>query len=416
MSEAPADADMSRCVHCGLCLNSCPTYLVTGLEAESPRGRIYFARAVDRGELPLSETIQQHWDLCLQCRACEAVCPSGVPYGRIMEHARAQVGAAPPAQRKRRWIRKMVLRQVVARPFALKIACWPARAWAGSRLSAWSARVGLLRRLPFLSQLPARPGRPFRPGDALAPPVVATGRMVLFTGCVMGELFGRVHRATGRLLARRGVACDAPEGQGCCGALHAHDGDLDFARTLARRTIEAFEPSDPAPIVVNSAGCGAAMKEYGDLLDGDPAWAERATHFASRVRDLSEILADLPAVPARHDGSVSYQHPCHLAHAQGVREQPLRLIDGVEGCERVENAGDDVCCGAAGIYSLVQPEMSRELRNRKAESFRSSGAGTIVTANPGCQMQYASAAAGTGTRVEHLAEFLDDAERRARQG
>ena len=418
--EAPTDADLSRCVHCGLCLNSCPTYLVTGLEAESPRGRIYLARAIESGELPLTETIQQHWELCLQCRACEAVCPSSVPYGRIMEHARAQLDADAPAGKGERRIRKLLLRHVIAKRPVLRMAMLPARIMAQRPLRSLARRSGILRLAPPLqrleAQLPHRVGRPFRPGGKLAQPAApSAGEAVLFVGCVMGELFGRVHRATGRLLARRGIACSAPEGQGCCGALHAHDGDLSYARKLARQTIDAFEPSDPAPVVVNSAGCGAAMKEYGDLLKDDPDYRERAQAFSGRVRDLSEVLAEAAAVPARYEGTASYQHACHLAHAQRIREQPAMLVSNVSGCKQVSTGGEDVCCGAAGIYSIVQPEMSAELRARKAEGFARADPGVVVTANPGCQMQYEAAVreAGTGARVMHLAEFLDAAEQRA---
>jgi glycolate oxidase iron-sulfur subunit len=418
-ADAPEDADLSRCVHCGLCLNSCPTYLVTGLEAESPRGRIYLARAVDRGDLPLTETVQAHWDLCLQCRACEAVCPSSVPYGRIMEHARAQVDAAPPSQRGQRRLRKLLLRQVIARPAVLRLAMLPARVAAQKpvrRIIRGSRILRLVAPLDRLeAQLPELVGKPFRAGDELPQPAVSTGTAVLFVGCVMGELFGRVHRATGRLLARRGIGCTAPEEQGCCGALHAHDGDLAFARRLARRTIDGLEATAPATIVVNSAGCGAAMKEYGDLLVGDPDYAERARAFSARVRDLSEVLADLPPVPARFEGSATYQHPCHLAHAQRIRTQPAALMAQVEACVQVDTAGSDICCGAAGIYSLVQPEMSAQLRGRKASEFAEHRPDVVVTANPGCQLQYEAAVreAGVASRVMHLAEFLDEAERRA---
>lgn len=418
--DAPADADLSRCVHCGLCLNACPTYLVTGLEAESPRGRIYLARAVDQGELPLTETIQQHWEFCLQCRACEAVCPSSVPYGRIMEHTRAQLDAGAPADRPQRFVRKLLLRHVIANPIALRVAMLPARIAARPAIRGLVRRSRVLRLLGPLArletQLPRRVGKPFRAGDPLAKPRgTVGGSAVLFVGCVMGELFGRVHRATGRLLARRNIACTAPEGQGCCGALHAHDGDLAYARKLARQTIDAFEASSPHPIVVNSAGCGAAMKEYGDLLSGDATYRERAKAFSARVRDLTEVLADAPQIEARFDGAASYQHPCHLAHAQRIREQPAALMAGVSGCAQVQGEGDDICCGAAGIYSLVQPEMSAQLRSRKAEQFAKDRPDVVVTANPGCQMQYEAAVreADIPSRVMHLAEFLDEAERRA---
>ena len=265
-SEAPAVEDLSKCVHCGLCLNACPTYVITGLELESPRGRIHLAKSVGEGRIELTPAVQSHWDLCLQCRACEAVCPSGVPYGRIMEHTRAQLDAAAPAHRPQRKLRKLLLRNVIARPRVLAWAMLPARKLADSSIRRLAVRTGVLRLFGPLAnaerQLPPRIGPPFRPGDALARPTVADGEAIVFTGCVMGELFGNVHRATGRVLARNGIAPSAPVGQVCCGALSAHDGDIDFARAQARKNIDALQGS--ASIIVNSGGCGAAMKDYGD--------------------------------------------------------------------------------------------------------------------------------------------------------
>lgn len=419
--EAPTTEDLSRCVHCGLCLSSCPTYLVTGLEVESPRGRIHFAKLIDEGRSELTPAIARHWDLCLQCRACEAVCPSGVAYGRIQEHARAQLSGRPGGRVQRK-LRRLMLRNVIARPRVLAAAMTPARWWANAQLRETVRRTGVLRLMGRLGtgerQLPSRMGRPFRPGEVLAQPAEARERALLFSGCVMGELFGEVHRATGRVLARAGVAVEAPAEQSCCGALHAHDGDLEFARKLARRNVAAFEGSD-LPIVVNSAGCGAAMKEYGDLLSGDPRWAARARAFAARVKDPSEYLAVVGAGgPGRLAGRMAYQDACHLAHAQGIREQPRELLRGIAGCDLVETAGADVCCGAAGIYSLVQPEMSARLRSRKAEQFREAKPDIVVTANPGCQMQYTAAVAEAGieARVMHLMEVLDEAQAAEEQG
>lgn len=417
-SEAPALADLAKCVHCGLCVNACPTFTVTGLETESPRGRIAFARAIAEGEASLTPAVQGHWELCLQCRACEAVCPSGVPYGRIMEHARAQLDARPPRGRFQRRLRRFLLRRVIARPRVLAVLIAPARWYAGSLVRrAWRrlpvSRVGRFGSLE--SQLPRNPGRRFPAGAPLPDVPGATQSAILFTGCVMGELFGNVHRATARVLARAGVQAVAAASQGCCGALHAHDGDLEFARRLARRNIDGLEDDAGTPIVVNSAGCGAAMKEYGDLLSGDPLYAERARRFAVRVRDATEFAASFDPAPARFAGRVSYQDPCHLAHAQRIREAPRALLGGINGCELVETEGADMCCGAAGIYSLVQPAMSATLRARKADQFRKHRPDAVVTANPGCQMQYEAAVreAGIDARVLHVIELLDESQARA---
>ena len=410
VEDAPDTADLAKCVHCGLCVNACPTYAITGLEVESPRGRIHLARAVAEDRIPLTEAVQGHWELCLQCRACEAVCPSGVPYGRIMERARAQLDAAPPSRGWERRLRRFALRNVVARPRVLAAMLAPVRWFARSPLRGLVRASGVLRLARPLGRLEAqlgRPGRPFRPRDA-----AGAGDVALFTGCVMGELFGDVHRASVRVLERSGANVFAPRGQGCCGALSAHDGDLEQARGLARANIAALEASGARTIVVNSAGCGAAMKEYGELLAEDAEFAERAEAVAAQVVDFSEYLAgqDLPA--GRLGARIAYQDACHLAHAQGISEEPRALLGAIEGCELIETEGADMCCGAAGIYSLIQPAMSGELRARKAAQFREHRPDVIVTANPGCQMQYEAAVreAGIEARVLHLADALDEAQ------
>lgn len=417
-AAAPDDADLSRCVHCGLCVNSCPTYIVTGQEGESPRGRIYLARSVSEGRIPVTAAVQEHWDLCLQCRACEAVCPSGVPYGRIMEHVRAQVAEAPKRKRASYRLRRLLLRHVVARQRVLAAALAPVRLLANSPLRQVARGTVLKYAGPLArgeAQLPPRIGRPVRPGQRLPRPKGDAEPVTLFTGCVMGEVFGDVHRASARVLARAGAAADATPGQVCCGALHAHDGDLEFARELARRNIDALDHGQP--IIVNSAGCGAAMKEYGDLLAEDEAYAERAQTFAARVQDLTEYLAKRDNLAAATlDARVTYQDPCHLAHAQRIRREPRELLAQVSGCEMVETGGSDRCCGAAGLYSVVEPKMSGELRARKAEEFREAAPEVVVTANPGCQMQYEAAVreAGVPARVLHIAQLLDEAQRNAR--
>ncbi len=409
-AEAPAAEDLARCVHCGLCLTACPTYLVTGLEAESPRGRIQLARLIADGRAELNATVQEHWALCLQCRACEAACPSGVPYGRIQEHARAQVQAAPAAGRVALRLRRLLLRQVVARPTVLAAAMAPVRWFATSRVRRLMRPLLRGRLAELERQLPANQGGPLRKvgeGDGAA----AEETVQLFAGCVMRELFGEVHRATVRVLRQAGARVELAPGQRCCGALHAHEGDMAFARRLAKANIAAFEGTS-GPIVVNSAGCGAALKEYPGLLAGEAGWAERAQAFAARVRDFAEWLTERGWSPGGTlRGRVAYQDACHLAHVQGIRAEPRTLLRGLAGCELVETDGVDVCCGAAGLYGLVQPGMSRELRRRKAAAFAAARPSVVVTGNPGCHLQYLGAIreAGIDTEVLHLAEALDRA-------
>jgi glycolate oxidase iron-sulfur subunit len=367
---------------------------------------------VDEGRIPITATVQGHWDLCLQCRACEAVCPSGVAYGRIIEHVKAQVAERPASGQAPSRLRRFLLRNVIAKRRVLALACIPLRLAAGGPVRALVDRIRLPGRagrlLASAASMPRRQGKPFRAGELVS---IAPGKpAVLFTGCVMSELFGNVHRATARVLQRGGFAPSAPSTQGCCGALHAHDGDLDFARKLARANIDGLEGPADVPVVVNSAGCGAAMKEYGQLLAHDPDYVTRAAQFSARVRDFSEVLPPGTGAMTRPIRA-AYQDACHLAHAQRIHQQPRSLLASAAGLEMVDTAGADMCCGAAGIYSLVQPEMSAELRARKAEQFGIHRPDVVVTANPGCQMQYEAAVrdAGIRARVLHLAELLDEA-------
>ncbi len=420
--DAPQAADLARCVHCGLCVTACPTYELTGREGESPRGRIALARAVNDGLFDVTEAMEGHWDRCLQCRACEAACPSGVAYGRILTKVRAQVSKAPGSrQRSRRW-RRFVIRNVVTRPWVLALATTPVRFYLKRPVRFLARALGVtrlawpLRRLE--RQLVSGQGAALRRGSRPVQLPEKGGDALLFSGCIMGELFGEVHRATARLLARRGLALEVPRRQVCCGALSAHDGDLDHARKLAKKNIEEFE-GDDRPLVVNSAGCGAALKEYPELLSEDGDWAVRAMKFSSRVVDLTEHLHGLNRpVQARLEGRVTYQDPCHLAHAQRITAEPRALIGSIEGCEFVELEGASNCCGAAGMYSVVEPGISGQLRAAKGAAFEVAEPDYVVTANPGCQMQCLAAAADSrgDFKVLHIAELLDLAEAAAADG
>jgi Fe-S oxidoreductase len=412
-SFAPSDDDLSQCVRCGLCLQHCPTYVETGLETESPRGRLYLIRALTDDLIQPTENALGHLDQCLQCRNCEAVCPSGVPYGRIMEDARADAlkrGVAPDSWR----LRRTFLREVIAKPERLRAFT------SAMRLSQNLGLLGLAELLPFAGErsifAPWSRGKPFNESGIVASAEGETkARVSMLSGCIMPLTYGPVHRATVRVLARNGCEVNVPEKQACCGALHAHNGDLEMARDLAKRNIDAFLAARPDAIVVNSAGCGAAMKEYDELLEGDPEYGTKATEFSRLVKDIHEFLVDLPFVPPESavDAVVTYQDSCHLAHAQRVTAPPRQILNSIPGLKLVEMTHPDRCCGAAGVYSLTQPEMSLALLDGKMKDAGATGATIIATANPGCLSQLDAGVRRTGgtAKVRHVVELLDRAYR-----
>ncbi len=408
---APTDEDLSQCVRCGLCLQHCPTYVETRLETESPRGRLYLIRAISEGVIEPTANALDHLDSCLQCRNCEAVCPSGVPFGRIMEQARSDAvesGAAPLSWR----LRALFLREVIARPGRLRFFATALRA---------SERMGLLsvaQRLPFVGTsaalAPRARGRPFTETGLIARPEGEDrARVAMLSGCIMPLAYGDVHRATARVLARNGCAVSSPAAQGCCGALHAHNGDLETARALARRNIDAFLEEAPDAVVVNSAGCAAAMKEYGDLLASDAEYRDRAQQMSALVKDVHEYLVSLPfdAPTKMLDITVTYQDPCHLAHAQRISTAPRKVLNSIPGLRLAEMENPDRCCGAAGVYSFTQAEMSMRLLDEKMLDAQNTGADVIATANPGCLAQLEAGVRRTGgsARVRHVIELLDRA-------
>ncbi|MBI4340088.1 MAG: 4Fe-4S dicluster domain-containing protein [Chloroflexi bacterium] len=409
----PSDADLYKCVHCGLCLSACPTYLETGLETESPRGRIALMKAVREGKVGYTGRVVSHLELCLQCRACEAACPSGVPFGRLMEHTRAQVKEQRPGSLLRRIALRAVFRGLLPHQGRLYALGGLLRLYQRSPLY-W-----LMRRLPgrlgrLQEQLPPFPKRFFRPqAGAFNPPGEARARVALLSGCVMPILHGPTMEAAVRVLARNGCQVVTPLGQGCCGALNLHGGDREQAQAMARRNIDAFLETGVEAVVVVSAGCGAAMKEYPHLLQDDPAYAEKARRFSAMVVDVSEFLATLPlAEPSRSmDMRVTYQDACHLAHAQRVTRQPRDLLRRIPGVTLVEMEDASLCCGAAGLYMALQPVMSRQLMARKAKAILKTGAEVVVSGNPGCmvQMQAGLRAAGSAVRVAHLVDLLEEA-------
>jgi glycolate oxidase iron-sulfur subunit len=408
----PSDADLSRCVRCGFCLQACPTFVATGLETESPRGRLYLMRALAEGVAVPTANALGHLDQCLQCRNCEAVCPSGVPYGRVMEQARARVlesKGAPLAWK----LRSLFLREVIAKPTRMRVFA------GGLRLAQISGLRSLGEKLPLVGDrallAPRIARRPFSGSGVLAEPPGAARNVAMLTGCIMPYAYPGVHRATVRVLARNGCRVSAPASQVCCGALHAHNGDARTARLLARANIDAFLAEEPDAIIVNSAGCGAAMKEYGQLLASDEEYRDKARQFGTLVRDVSEFLAELPLeAPAGSVGAVvTYQDSCHLAHAQRITLAPRQLLEAIPGLRLVEMARPDRCCGSAGVYSLTQPEMSLGLLDGRMADVRATGASLIATANPGCMSQLEAGVRreGMAARVLHVVELLDRAYR-----
>ncbi len=407
---APTEEDLARCVHCGLCLQSCPTYRVLHLEPDSPRGRIHIIRSLVEQRIAATPVALQHLELCLQCRNCEAVCPSGVPFGRIMESARAMVtrrGHAPLSWR---------LRQALLRLFLLR----PVLTDAVVRAISPTAPVARLvaRHLPpplrvLAASAPWPKAMPYRRHGPLTRPSRPVGRAGLLLGCVMPALFPSVHRATVRLLGLAGWEVVSPAGQACCGALFAHSGDMDTALALARRNIDSFLAEGVDAVVVNAAGCGALMKEYVHLLAHEPNYAERARRFSSLVQDVTEFLANanLPLPTRQVPLRVTYQDPCHLAHAQRLREAPRRLLRQVPGLALIEMEHPDRCCGSAGVYSLSHPGLAYALLQERMDEVAATGAQAIATANPGCMLQLEAGARlrGLSVRVAHVVELLAEA-------
>ncbi|MGQ0537863.1 MAG: (Fe-S)-binding protein [Gemmatimonadaceae bacterium] len=403
-------AGLDACVHCGFCLQSCPTYLAAGDENDSPRGRLVLMRALLEGDLSLAEpALNTHIDRCLGCRGCESACPSGVPYGELLEATRATLGAARPMQ----FVARLVL-AVFARRRLLRAALALARAVRALGIAHLAAR--LPGRLGFTAAMLAasKAALPARRDGARPYPTASRERATVasLSGCVMQGLFTATNRATDRVLAANGYRIVAVPNQQCCGALHAHAGDLHGARRLARHNIAAFELRSPDFIAVNAAGCGAMLKEYGRLLAGDTEWHERACRIAERTRDVTELLA--AAGPARAGPlslRVAYDPPCHLLHAQRISEQPLAALGAVPGLRLVPHAEAEQCCGAAGIYNLLEPELSARVLDAKLDRLAAADIDVVATGNPGCLMQIGAGLLRRRSRVKvaHPVDLLDAA-------
>ena len=409
--DIPSPSLIDKCVHCGFCLPTCPTYLLWGEEMDSPRGRIYLMKAGVEGRVAMTSTFVQHFDRCLGCLACVTACPSGVQYGPLIEKTRAQIEQHHDRTLGDRLFRALLM-ALVPYPRRMRIALMPL-AIAGGLVR----RIGRLlsgqdrRRAGALASSHLRIALRSPPGTNGAGGASRLNVAVL-TGCVQRLAFADVNRATVRVLAAEGCTVMAPPTQGCCGALPLHAGEIEQARRLARHNIAVFEAAGVDRVVVNAAGCGSAMKEYGELLAGDAAWAKRAHAFSARVRDVSEVLADLgqPQAP-RHPiaARVVYHDACHLAHGQGVRAQPRALLQAIPGVELLTPPESEICCGSAGIYNLVQPGPAAQLGARKAQHIAALSPDMIATANPGCTLQIAASARGFGYNwpVFHPIQLVD---------
>ena len=405
-------AALDACVHCGFCLQACPTFLATGDEADGPRGRIELMRAFERGELPATDAgLAYHLDRCLGCRGCEPVCPSGVGYGAGLEEARTRLAAERGVPLLARFALAVLTNPSFARPTYAA-----ARMLRGSGIAgklAGKGRVGFAMGMLAATRADGRSGGRAVSSPSRPPARSTTGRppgrptaVVLFRGCVMQGLFSHVHDATIRTLTINGFDVRESPGQVCCGALHAHAGVHDSAQTLARQNVAAFGTSTD-PIVVNSAGCGAQLKAYGHVLEGDP----RAEHFAGRVRDVTELLAERGPEPgAPLPQRVAYDAPCHLLHAQRIAEPPLAVLRAVPGTDVRPTVDSAQCCGSAGLFSTLEPELSRAVLAPKIERLLADPPDLLTTANPGCVMQLGAGlrAARSGIPVRHPVELLDD--------
>jgi len=409
---------LKECVHCGLCLDFCPTYRLLGHEADSPRGRIYQIRQVYEGKIsPDDADFREHIYACLDCRACQTACPSGVQYGAIIEAARA---VAEPVHASEKTIGRAILGNVFTRRPLLDAAGIGLRAYQRSGLQRLVRQTGALRVLPArLREMEAMLGPAQGGVRRWAAPHITPARGAVryrvgfIEGCIMPQLFGDTNAATVRVLAVNGCVVYSPPRQGCCGALQMHTGDRETARDLARRNIEAFGPLDLDAIIINAAGCGSTLKEYGHLLGDDPEFAERARVFASKVKDVSEFLAAIDLVPPTQPVPirVTYQDACHLVHGQGIRQQPRKLLRQIPGLELVEMQDSDVCCGSAGIYNLTHPELSVRVLEEKMDRVIATGATTVVAANPGCTMQlvYGARRRKVDLELVHVVDLLDRA-------
>jgi len=415
--DQPSIDIIHDCVHCGFCLSACPTYLETGNELDSPRGRIYLMKSALEGRIPLGESLVKHLDLCLGCLACEPACPSGVRYGRLIESGRSQIERRYDRPFSEKFYRSLLFsifpypkRLKFLLPFLLLYqATGINRLIRSSRIlhSLSKKLIHMEEMLPniklssFFSSLP----------DVTPAKGRRRYRVALLTGCVQSVLFPEINSATVRVLSQNGCEVIIPKNQGCCGALSLHSGRLSEARDFARSNIDVFEKYDVDAVIVNSAGCGSTMKEYGELLNNNPSYDERAEKVTKKTKDVMEFLADIGLQGELKELKlrVTYQDACHIAHAQRIKEHPRKIIKHIPGIEFVELPESDLCCGSAGIYNLIEPDMAEKLLERKISKLKETGVQVLVAGNPGCLLQIAMGIKrhGLNIRTAHPIELLD---------
>jgi glycolate oxidase iron-sulfur subunit len=405
------------CVHCGFCLPACPTYVLWGDEMDSPRGRIYMIKKASQGEAPLDARFRRHMDNCLGCMACMTACPSGVEYNNLIEPTRAQIERNLPRSAGESLFRKLLF-ATFPHPGRLRLLALPLLVYQRSGVRRLFHALGLPGLMPkrfaaMEALLPDVPSHPFDRLPASVPARAAKRRRVgMLSGCVQQVFFPHVNAATARVLAAEGCEVVIPREQQCCGALMVHSGMETEAIALAKKMIAAFEAAQVETIVINSAGCGSTMKEYGQLLRDDPAWAARAAAFSAKCRDISEILCELEPQAERHPLSmrVAYHDACHLQHAQGVREEPRKQLATIPGLEVAEIPEGSLCCGSAGVYNLLQPDTANQLGDRKVDNLLTTQAQAVLSANPGCLLQLMNGLRRRGLKAMpafHMVELLD---------
>lgn len=418
-NQGPEESDLYSCVHCGFCLQACPTYLETGLETESPRGRIALMKAVHEERISITPNVIRHWDMCIQCRACEIACPSGVPYGRLIEATMVQVQPHRNQKILKRIIYNLSLKKILINQRMLTVLFSFLKFYQKSGIQKVLRWLRILKMLPgniseLEASLPQIPNKFFTANhEVQKAQTEKRAKVSLLTGCVMPLVHGPQMESVVRVLNRNGCDVVTPVSQSCCGAISSHVGDLETARNLARTNIEAFMAQDVDAIVVASAGCGIRMKEYGHLLKDDPDYSSRAFDMSKKVKDIHEFLVDLPIViPTGNLKSVvTYQDSCHLANTQSITSQPRELLNSIPGVNFVELPNSSICCGGGGTYTITEREMSLRVLESKMEAVGSTGADTIATANPGCliQLEYGSRKAGLPIKVRYVTDLLDEA-------